>query len=75
MVSDTFLLCAICPRQQNKAEELVRKAAAQGANIILIQELFEARYFCQEQHSVSWVYFRDSDSTPENGRLHRQELN
>ena len=31
------------------AERLVRSAAAQGANIILIQELFEGLYFCQEQ--------------------------
>ncbi len=33
----------------DKAEALIRQAAAQGANIILIQELFEAPYFCIEQ--------------------------
>lgn len=32
-----------------KAEQLVRKAAEQGANIILLQELFETPYFCQQQ--------------------------
>ena len=32
-----------------RAESLVRKAAAKGANIVLIQELFEAPYFCQDQ--------------------------
>ncbi|WIY27422.1 N-carbamoylputrescine amidase [Parasedimentitalea psychrophila] len=32
-----------------KAEALVRKAAAKGANVILIQELFETPYFCIEQ--------------------------
>ncbi|MFY8095275.1 MAG: N-carbamoylputrescine amidase [Niveispirillum sp.] len=32
-----------------KAEELIRKAHGQGAQIILIQELFEAPYFCQDQ--------------------------
>ncbi|MCH8532931.1 MAG: N-carbamoylputrescine amidase [Saccharospirillum sp.] len=32
-----------------KAEQLVRDAAAQGAQIILIQELFERCYFCQKQ--------------------------
>lgn len=32
-----------------KAERLVREAAAAGANIILLQELFQAPYFCQEQ--------------------------
>lgn len=31
------------------AEALVRNAHAQGAQIILIQELFEAPYFCQDQ--------------------------
>ena len=31
------------------AEELVRTAAKSGANIILIQELFEGNYFCQKQ--------------------------
>jgi len=32
-----------------KAENLIREAAAQGAQIILIQELFETPYFCIEQ--------------------------
>ena len=31
------------------ADRLVREAAAKGANIILIQELFETPYFCQDQ--------------------------
>ena len=33
------------------AERTVREAARQGANIILIQELFETPYFCIEQDS------------------------
>lgn len=32
-----------------KADALVRKAASEGANIILLQELFETPYFCQQQ--------------------------
>jgi len=32
-----------------RAESLIRKAAAKGAQIVLIQELFEAPYFCQDQ--------------------------
>ena len=32
-----------------KAKELVRAAARQGAQAILIQELFETPYFCQDQ--------------------------
>lgn len=31
-----------------KAEKLVRAAAADGANVILLQELFETPYFCQK---------------------------
>ena len=33
------------------AEKLIREAAKQGANIVLIQELFETPYFCIEQDS------------------------
>jgi len=33
----------------DRAEQLVREAAGQGAQIILIQELFETPYFCIEQ--------------------------
>ena len=32
-----------------KAEKLIRRAAGEGASIILIQELFETPYFCQDQ--------------------------
>ncbi|MBT3487883.1 MAG: N-carbamoylputrescine amidase [Desulfobacula sp.] len=32
-----------------KAEKLVRQAASKGARIILLQELFEDLYFCQEE--------------------------
>lgn len=32
-----------------RAEKLVREAAGKGAQIVLIQELFEAPYFCQDQ--------------------------
>jgi N-carbamoylputrescine amidase len=33
----------------DKAKALVRAAAKQGANVVLIQELFETPYFCQDQ--------------------------
>ncbi len=38
-------------KQENlqKAESMVREAALQGANIILLQELFEMPYFCQQE--------------------------
>jgi N-carbamoylputrescine amidase len=39
------------PANVDRAEKLVRQAAERGAQIILIQELFEAPYFCIEQHA------------------------
>ena len=33
----------------DRAEQLVREASGQGAQIVLIQELFETPYFCIEQ--------------------------
>lgn len=37
------------PSNADRAEALVRQAAAQGADIVLIQELFAAPYFCITQ--------------------------
>jgi N-carbamoylputrescine amidase len=39
-----------------KAERLVRQAASQGAQIILIQELFETLYFCQKEKPEYYSY-------------------
>lgn len=39
-----------------KAEGLVRKAAGQGAQIILLQELFETLYFCQKEKPCYYNY-------------------
>ncbi|KAG2453318.1 hypothetical protein HYH02_001542 [Chlamydomonas schloesseri] len=41
----------------DKAEELVRKAAAAGANIILLQELFQGQYWCavQDPAYLDWA--------------------
>lgn len=33
-----------------KADKMVREAAANGAQIILLPELFERQYFCQERN-------------------------
>ena len=40
-----------------KAEGLVRRAAAEGARLVLLQELFDGDYFCIEQHVR---YFRQA---------------
>lgn len=39
-----------------KADALVRKAAEQGAQIILLQELFETPYFCQKEKSDYYIH-------------------
>ena len=44
-----------------KASELIREAAAQGAQVILPPELFERPYFCQERRYEYYGYAR----TPE----------
>ena len=35
----------------DRAEALIRQAAGQGAQVVLVQELFAAPYFCVEQHA------------------------
>jgi len=45
------------------AEKLVRQAAADGANIILLPELFERQYFCQERR---YDYYSFAKPTEEN---------
>ena len=39
-----------------KADLMIEKAAKAGANIILLQELFEAPYFCQKEN---YDYFKN----------------
>jgi len=56
-VAATQMSCS-SNREENiaKADQLVRQAAAQGAQIILLQELFETPYFCQKEKSDYYVY-------------------
>lgn len=42
-----------------KAERLVRDAAEKGAQIILLQELFETLYFCQKENSCYYAFARE----------------
>ena len=39
------------PSNADKAEALIRRAAGQGANVVLVQELFGSPYFCIEQRA------------------------
>jgi len=70
-VAVTQMSCT-CSIKKNieKADLLVRKAAGLGANIILLQELFETLYFCQvedagfyrlaneQEHDPAMMHFR-----------------
>jgi N-carbamoylputrescine amidase len=40
----------------SKAEKMVREAAGKGANIILLPELFEREYFCQQRQYEFYEY-------------------
>ena len=48
----------------NNAEKLVRQAASKGAQIILIQELFESQYFCMDQKEELFELSRPFDNHP-----------
>ena len=58
-------------REENlqKAERLVRQAAEQGAQIILLQELFETQYFCQTQNFEYMALARPLSESPAVKRL------
>ena len=48
----------------DKAERLVREAAAKGAKLILLQELFDGDYFCIEQHAKFLKQAEELDRHP-----------
>ena len=50
IVAATQMACSNdTDKNVSNAEKLVRQAASKGAQIILIQELFESQYFCMDQ--------------------------
>ena len=61
-------MCADQSKNINKAEQLVRKAASEGANIILLPELFENLYFCQERN---YDYYSLATTPEENPAIQR----
>ena len=66
-VATTQMACG-WDKQQNidTATELVTKAAKAGANIILLQELFETPYFCQVH---DFDYFKLATSVADNAAI------
>ena len=53
----------------DQAEAMVRKAAKEGAEIILLQELFATVYFCPEQHPKYFDYAHPVEGHPFLGRF------
>jgi N-carbamoylputrescine amidase len=68
-VAATQFACSPDPAQNlDKAEALVREAAARGAQVILLQELFETPYFCKD-HLAS--HFESAHPMPDNPVVRR----
>ena len=61
-------------REENiaAADKLVREAAEQGAQVILLPELFETWYFCQERNYDSYELAKSVEENP--AVLHFQKL-
>ena len=64
-VAATQMTCS-SDRQANiaKAQSLVRAAAAEGAQIILLQELFETLYFCQTEKPEYFQWATEQSANP-----------
>ena len=68
-VAVTQMTCStIYETNVNKAERVVRDAAARGANIILLQELFSGPYFCKVQ---DFAYFSMAQKAAESDLIKR----
>ena len=64
-VAATQMACS-WEREENvaKAEALVREAAGRGAQVVLLQELFETPYFCKDQKDEFFALARPAEANP-----------
>lgn len=64
-VAATQMSCSTSPQENlKKADTMVRKAAAQGAQIVLLQELFETPYFCQKEDANIYQWATETQQNP-----------
>ena len=64
-VAATQMACSYdTDKNVSNAEKLVRQAASEGAQIILIQELFESQYFCMDQKEELFELSKPFDNHP-----------
>ena len=65
IVAATQMACSNeTDKNVSNAEKLVRQAASEGAQIILIQELFESQYFCMDQKEELFELSKPFDNHP-----------
>lgn len=70
VVAATQFACVANPADNiAKAETLVRRAANGGAQIILLQELFETPYFCKDQLPIDFSLARPAAGHPVIARM------
>jgi N-carbamoylputrescine amidase len=64
-VAATQMACS-WEREENiaNAEALVREAAGRGAQVVLVQELFETPYFCKDQKEELFALARPAGGNP-----------
>jgi N-carbamoylputrescine amidase len=55
----------------DKAEALIRRAARQGAKVILLPELFETPYFCKDQKQAYFALAQPVENNPVLARFSR----
>ena len=49
---------------RDRAEKLIRDAASKGAQVILLQELFEGPYFCKDQNPDYFKWAQPAENHP-----------
>ncbi len=70
LIAATQMACGHDRRQNlDRAERLIRDAAARGAQVVLLQELFETRYFCPEQKAAHFEQARPFEGNDTIARL------
>lgn len=76
-VAATQMSCSASMEENiGKAERLVREATRKGAQIVLLQELFETPYFCQKEKSAYYSYASELENNKAVNRFRQvaQEL-
>ncbi len=77
-VAATQMACTdVVEENVARADAMVRKAAAEGAHIVLLQELFEGLYFCQDELPEHYARAKPANGHPtiEHFRKLAAELN